>query len=371
MKVVHLCWGLTYGGIETMLVNIANAQASLGAAVTVIVVNDYVEPELLCRIRPDIHVVRIDRKRGSRNFGFLNRIATALDEINPDIVHIHGGPLYDVLPRKWRYGNVCCTLHASPEGRVGSSLRCLRLFSYFILHKGGNIINLNRVKRVFSISESVAGSLKSSSGLESTVVANGIRTELFKVRESLPFQGELKILQVSRLCHDKKGQDLLIEAVSKLRTEGIDCHLSFIGDGPSRQFLEDLCRQKGLEQSVTFLGKQNQDYIARRLCEYDLFAQPSRYEGFGLTVAEAMAAGVPVLVSRGQGPAEVTENDNYGWTFTCADVDDLSKQISHIVMQYGECLKKAEKARRHVAEKYDVRVTAANYLEQYKLLLQN
>ena len=60
------------------------------------------------------------------------------------------------------------------------------------------------------------------------------------------------------------------------------------------------------ETYVRFLGKQTQDYVAAHLTDYDLFVQPSRWEGFGLTVAEAMAAGVPVLVSEGQGPAEVT-----------------------------------------------------------------
>ena len=46
-KIVHLFWSLTFGGIETMLINIANAQAEMGADVSVVIVNDMVEPVLL------------------------------------------------------------------------------------------------------------------------------------------------------------------------------------------------------------------------------------------------------------------------------------------------------------------------------------
>ena len=53
-----------------------------------------------------------------------------------------------------------------------------------------------------------------------------------------------------------------------------------------------------LEKHVRFLGNQSREYVYSHLKDYDLFVQPSRFEGFGLTVAEAMAACVPVLVTQ-------------------------------------------------------------------------
>lgn len=114
-----------------------------------------------------------------------------------------------------------------------------------------------------------------------------------------------------------------------------------------------------------FLGKQTQEYIARHLCEYDLFVQPSRYEGFGLTVAEAMAAQVPVLVSAGQGPAEVICGNKYGWVFENGNIDDLACMIGHIQRHYADAFDKAQKARQYVMETYDVAVTAKKYLAAY------
>ena len=79
-----------------------------------------------------------------------------------------------------------------------------------------------------------------------------------------------------------------------------------------------------------------------------------------------MAAKLPVLVSSGQGPAEVTENDKFGWVFKNGDPNDLADQIQNIATHYNEALAKAEKAMRHVRENYDVSVTARKYLEAYK-----
>lgn len=71
MKVVHVYWGLTYGGIETMLVNIANAQAAAGAKVYVVVINDYIEESLLNQLASSIIVYKINRKLASKNLFFV------------------------------------------------------------------------------------------------------------------------------------------------------------------------------------------------------------------------------------------------------------------------------------------------------------
>lgn len=141
--------------------------------------------------------------------------------------------------------------------------------------------------------------------------------------------------------------------------------MTFIGDGESMQYLQQLTRQLGVDDHVHFLGKQSQDYIAHHLKDYDLFVQPSRREGFGLTVAEAMAAKVPVLVSSGQGPAEVTENDRFGWVFKNGDERDLADKVKYISEHYADAVRKADDACHHMREHYDVSVTARRYMELY------
>lgn len=223
---------------------------------------------------------------------------------------------------------------------------------------------INLVPRVFAISKSVQKALLDNYGVRSTVIENGILTGNFQQRgNSLLKDGEpFRVVCVSRLEHEKKGQDLLIEAAKKLNGK-VD--ISFVGIGNSMDFLKELTHKLNAESYIHFWGKEPQAWIAEHLRDYDLFVQASRWEGFGLTVAEAMAARLPVLVSSGQGPAEVTENEKFGWVFNNGDSNDLANKIQYIADHYDEALQKAEKAMKNVRENYDVSVTARSYLEHY------
>lgn len=374
MRVVHINWTLVYGGIETMLINIANEQAAQGADVSVVIVNDYIKEELIERLSSDVNLVLMKRKPSSRSFAFRKKLNSILTDISPDVIHIHDGAIFDFLDNHWaksRQTLVCLTVHALPVGQFGSPLWPVRILQKMLFNSLGNMHNVNRVNRVFAISKSVAKAMKELYGIDSTVIYNGIFCQQFEQRESKMFDGQLRIVQVSRLFHPKKGQDLLLGAARILAKKGYNLRVDFIGDGKSRDFLENMTREYGLEGQVTFLGTKPQEYIMSHLKDYDLFVQPSRFEGFGLTAAEAMAANVPVLVSSGQGPAEVTEDDRYGWVFNCGDENRLADQIKYIINNFSECLEKAEKARNQVAANYDVKVTARRYLERYNESLNN
>ena len=85
-------------------------------------------------------------------------------------------------------------------------------------------------------------------------------------------KGQLRVVMVSRLEHDKKGQDLLIRAAAALQgTVTVD----FIGIGSSMEYLKQFTAELHAETYVRFLGKQTQDYVAAHLTDYDLFVQPS------------------------------------------------------------------------------------------------
>ena len=74
MKIVHVFWGLGFGGIETMLINIANAQAHYGADVHIILINKLYEQTLLDGIDPLVKVHTLNRKLGSKGLGFILRL---------------------------------------------------------------------------------------------------------------------------------------------------------------------------------------------------------------------------------------------------------------------------------------------------------
>lgn len=352
MKVAHIFWSLSFGGIETMMINIANAQALLNADVHIVLLNNLYEEELLKKIDKRVTVHLINRKAGSKGVSFIFRLNRLLEKMAPDAIHLHLSKFYKLI---W-----------SEKLRRGDIL--LRLFPFFSLKDTGNVVFIDQIPKVFAISEAVKDELLQKYGINSAVVNNGIMTRSFKHRSSKKPGEQLSVIMVSRLEHEKKGQDLLIRAAAALQGK---IHVTFVGDGSSRMFLEQLAIELKADQWISFLGSRTQAYIAEHLCEYDLFVQPSRREGFGLTVAEAMASKVPVLVSNGQGPAEVTCGDKYGWLFENGDSDKLMEQIDYIVKHYDEALIKAEKALQYVCDIYDVSVTARMYLKLYKIDKEN
>lgn len=363
MKVVHIFWSLSFGGIETMMINIANAQALLNADVHIVLLNNLYEEELLRKIDKRVTVHLINRKAGSKGVSFIFRLNRLLEKIAPDAIHLHLSKFYKLIWSKKLSRATFVTLHALPRGSVRRGDILLYLFPFLSLKDTGNVVFIDQIPKVFAISEAVKDELLQKYGIDSTVVNNGIMTRNFKHRTSKKPTEPLSVIMISRLEHEKKGQDLLIRAATALQGK---IHVTFVGDGSSRTFLEQLATELKADQWINFLGSRTQAYIAEHLCDYDLFVQPSRREGFGLTVAEAMASKVPVLVSNGQGPAEVTCGDKYGWLFENGNSDKLAEQIDYIINHYDEALVKAENARRYVCDTYDVSVTAKTYLKLYK-----
>ena len=363
--VVHIFWSLTFGGIETMLVNIANAQVREGCRVKVMIINELWEETLLRAFDERVELLLVHKRHGSGNPFFLPRLWRLLIGARADVIHLHGSGLLAMLP-PWLRKRCCCTLHDMPHGSLRPSSPLARLLPLLAIKDQSNVRLIHRLPAVVGISQAVSDALLKDYGVASKVVCNGIDTGAFRTRGDRPADHPLRIVMVSRLVHEKKGQDLLIEAVASLKGQA---RVDFIGIGESLDYLQELTRRLGAEDWVRFLGSHTQGQVREELADYDLFVQPSRYEGFGLTVAEAMAAGVPVVVSSGQGPAEVTCGDQFGWTFPNGDAKALAKLIVHLATHYDVAIAKASEARLHVRHTYDVSVTAHNYVLEYQLQL--
>lgn len=367
MKITHIFWSLGFGGIETMLVNIANAQIKEKAQVSIIIINKFCEETLIQSLDKRISIYILGRTDGSIDFRFIIKLNRLLKQIQPDVIHLHRSDIASILNPQF-LPKTCVTLHDLPKGEIKPQ-NILKLLWNKILRKPkpySNMTYINHIPYIFSISRSVKEELEKQYNIESSVIYNGIETKQFRTKESDIHNTPLRIVMVSRLEHDKKGQDLLIKAASQLQGK---VTVDFIGTGSSLEYLKQLVHQLHCEESVKFLGKQDQRYISSHLADYDLFVQPSRWEGFGLTVAEALAAQIPVLASEGQGPAEVICGNKYGWIFENGNVEDLTHKIEYILNHYHEAIEKAKLGKDYVYENFDIHSTANAYLNAYKSII--
>lgn len=118
----------------------------------------------------------------------------------------------------------------------------------------------------------------------------------------------IRILTVGRISQEK-GQDYAIKALKLLVDKGYAVKWYFIGDGVSRNHCEELVRKYGLEGFVAFLGIQKNPYPFMKDC--DIYVQPSRHEGYCVTLAEAKIFGNPIVATDFVGAREqLTERTN-------------------------------------------------------------
>lgn len=345
-RIIHLIFSLEVGGSENLLVDIANEQAQL-ADVSIIIINNKYNTGLLDRIDRKVHFYTLNRKAGSgRSLRYLIRLWTLLLRIRPTVIHCHQHPIIRLLRGFTK--------------RTVLTVHCLEI----------PIRHLSKYRRVYSISEAVAHDIRQRAGIISPVILNGINfiQVIPKRNYTIGQQMMLRIVQVGRLVHEVKGQDLLLYALHKVLSDDHyrNTSVDFIGGGPSEAYLSALVNRLSLKGHVFFQGERSRSWIYQQLSTYDLLVQPSLSEGFGLTIVEGIAAGLPVIASDHAGPREILQQMPGSCLFRPGDVEELAlciqKMADHIRENQVQSLCEAS---RTLAGRYSIRHTAHEYLQHY------
>jgi|ERR1035437_8877011 glycosyltransferase involved in cell wall biosynthesis len=346
MKITHIIWALDYGGAETMLIDIINEQSKT-EEIDLILVNTFEHIELIDTVNKLVKIHFIKRNPGGRNFIPFIRLNFLLKRLNPEIIHLHNGDLRNLLFINKK--NIVCTVHAM-----------------FV-----NISGIKRYTTIYAISKAVQTDLAKRLNAKSVLVYNGIPFANVKFKIGLEKRNScFKIVQISRLFHLYKGQDIAIIALGilKKRYDIANVQIDFIGDGPSLIYLQKLAKENDVEDQIHFKGAKDRKYIYQNLCEYDLLIQPSTFEGFGLTIIEAMAAKIQVLVADIDGPNEIIQNGRYGNCFQKGNAEQLAESIKNIIQStnYDEQVREIENAYVYAKQNFDIGMTSRKYIEDYK-----
>jgi glycosyltransferase involved in cell wall biosynthesis len=171
------------------------------------------------------------------------------------------------------------------------------------------------------------------------------------VRGRLRLSAETSVILNVGRHEPQKGQNDLLTAMSSLRGAHPDLCLLIAGrEGRSTPELHRRIRDEGLEDVVRLLGAR--DDIGDLLSAADVFAFPSRYEGIGGAMLEAMLMGVPVVASDLPGLHEVLDDGRWGVLVPVADPRELATAIHQALADPEEASRRAAMARRRALEVY-------------------
>lgn len=251
-----------------------------------------------------------------------------LSETSFDIVHVHYAIPHAVsafLAHRALMADsppVLVTLHGTDVTVVGKQRSITSIIGFV----------LQSCEGLSAVSESLKASSIDVFNLtrEIKVIPNFVDTTRFKpelrsasARRDMAPNGEFLIGHMSNFREVKRIGDV-VDIFRRVR-EVMPARLVLIGDGPGLPGALLALDGLGLDQDVTALGSiQN---VEHTLAQLDAFLLPSQTESFGLAALEAMACGVPCIVSDAGGLPEVVENGVQGYTVPVGDTEEMAAKV--------------------------------------------
>jgi phosphatidylinositol alpha-1,6-mannosyltransferase len=275
----------------------------------------------------------------STNSELLTYAARAL----PAALRLHRARPYDL----------CLAFSAVPAGGVALALRKLSGLPYIVRVCGPDIPGFERrygalypvlkpvIRAIWRDAAAVVAKCDGEADMIRAVdpaiavrlVPNGVQLDAFSPA-AIPHGGPLRVLCVARLI-ERKGQQHLLAATRRLMDEGLDLAVELVGTGDAEPELRGLVARLGLEDCVTFAGYVPRERIAERYAAAHVFVLPSYNEGMSVATLEAMAAGLPLLVTRTGGTVELVAEGVNGLTFAWADIDTLAAHLRRLADDRG------------------------------------
>jgi N-acetyl-alpha-D-glucosaminyl L-malate synthase BshA len=296
--------------------------------------------------------------------------AEVASESGLDLLHVHYAIPHSIsaflareILRPERYLPIITTLHGTDITLVGKDRSYLPITRFGIQQSDG----------VTAVSEYLRQATCEIFGLcQIQVIPNFVDGEMYAprpneaLRARLTPDGEKIIMHVSNFRPLKRAPDC-VEIFARV-VEQVKARLVMVGDGPDRAQAEWVARQRGVAELVQFVGKQ--PLISECLSVADLFLLPSEMESFGLAALEAMACGVPVVVSRVGGLPEVVDDGVSGYLVELGDLEGMAAAAIRILQSESLRIEMGQRARQVALERFSSRNIVPIYEAYYQKVLE-
>jgi len=180
----------------------------------------------------------------------------------------------------------------------------------------------------------------------------------------------LRLVYLGRMCDSAKGIFLIPRILARLDRAGVPFHLTVIGDGPDRERFASRMTAAGLASRWTHKGTLRYDAVADELRHHDVMLMPSRHEGFGMVLVEAMAAGCVPVLSRIKGVTDsIVTSADHGILCPMGRVSAFASAIASLARDRGRLRHMSAAASARVCEAFTREEMAARYAEVFDAIL--
>jgi len=371
MRIMHILGNFGPGGAEMGVVRLARYLSDPGIT------------HSICSFGPDLEMQKhLPKDVACYTLGIKGADRTAfwslfklLKETATDVVHVNNiGPLIDSVIAS-KLARCCCieTFHGVEESSTEFAVLKKAFLRFAALHTNG----------LTAVSDSAADLLHSLTGIKRTrlkVIPNGVDTDFFRPGHFQEEKIELRLKMglpptalifgcVAALRPVKNHSGLIrafAEADSLLSDTpgGNNLFLTLVGDGPLENELRKLARQLNVSEKVRFLGRR--DDVQDVLRALDIFVLNSQTEGLSYALLEAMASGLPSIVTKVGSNGQLVEDDVEGKIVPFGDAEALTRSIVWIARNPDRIPSMGMKAREKVVKKFALDKMISSYRNLYR-----
>ena len=173
------------------------------------------------------------------------------------------------------------------------------------------------------------------------------------LRSELGLKETTAIVTLVGELNERKGQTHIIRCAPAILEHQPDTHFLFVGDGDAREQLTAMVGAADLDAHVSLTGFR--DDIPEILLGSDVLVLPSRVEGFGYVIVEAMAAGLPVVASNASSIPEIIEEGVTGYLHPVGDAEVLTGHVSALLASPERARRMGHRGRAAVANRFHVK----------------
>jgi len=369
-RIIHIIPGLNRGGAERLVLDIVSElNKKPGIEVRLIIFsnsNDYLKEY------PFIHPVFIPSTVTASVFGKWKYDVEALSKFiksfQPDVIHTH---LFETefVTRAINYPEAKWFSHCHnnmvqfenltlkfffDKKKLAGFYEKRYLFKRYKVNGGNHFIAISKDTQKYFEKRAKPFSL--------TLLPNAIDFHRFyKIKKTDVGQGPLKLINVGSLV-DNKNQSFLIDVVNVLRNKHIEVELDLLGEGRNRPEIENKIKKNQLENQVILHG--NVDQVQEFLWKADIYVHSALSEALGLTIIEAMGAGLPVVTLDGKGNRDLIEEGKNGYLLNNQNAEAFADKIIELwndQEKYWEMSRYAQEYAKH----YDIKQYVDSLIKIY------